>query len=185
MAQISFLLGVCIVSIALRLVDSPISNFSSMIALALFSGAVIRHPAAFLLPVAIRAVTDLLIQAKTGYGFFASWPFDYAAYAAIFLFATYSVRPHRTASIAGGSIVAVCTYFILSNLGVWIMTDMYPQTAAGLMECFTLAIPFARGTVLGNLIAVPIFFAGWNLLAVPATTAETVGGTIATANKDA
>lgn len=156
-----------------------------MAALALFSGAVIRHPAAFLLPVAIRAITDLLIHAKTGYGFFASWPFDYAAYAVIFLFAAYSVRPNRTASIVGGSIFAVGTYFALSNLGVWIMTDMYPQTISGLIECFTLAIPFARGTILGNLIAVPIFFTAWNLLAVPSGTAAAVGAQIATANKDA
>jgi len=62
---------------------------------------------------------------------------------------------------------------------------MYPQTISGLIECFTLAIPFARGTILGNLIAVPIFFTAWNLLAVPSGTAAAVGAQIATANKDA
>ncbi len=185
--QVAVIVGVCCVAVALRLVDSPLSNFSAMAALALFSGAVIRHPAAVLLPLAMRAITDVLIHIQTGYGFFFSWPFDYFAYLLIALFAVYCVRPNRYLAVAGGSIVAVATYFVLSNFGVWAMSGMYPRTTAGLIDCFIMAIPFAKGTVLGNLIAVPVFFSAWNMLAAPSETdAATTGvrSELAAANRD-
>ncbi len=184
-AHVAVLVGVCVVSVSLRLIDSPLSNFASMAALALFTGSIIRHPAAFLLPVAIRAITDLLIHAKTGYGFFPSWPFDYSAYALIYLFAAYNVRPAKYLSVFLGGIAAVGTYFLLSNFGVWFMSDMYPRTAAGLVECFTMAIPFARGTVLGNLIAVPVFFTIWNLFATPAASTTTANADFVATKQDA
>jgi len=50
---------------------------------------------------------------------------------------------------------------------VWLIwPDTYSRSATGLVECFVNAIPFARGTILGNLIAAPAFFAMWNAFAV-------------------
>ena len=98
---------VCLISICLRLIDSPVSNLSSMVALALFCGTVFRHPAGWLLPLGIRLLTDCIIHMKTGYGFFPSWPLDYSAYLLIYAagFAIPATRRwsvgERTAAVFG------------------------------------------------------------------------------------
>lgn len=167
-----FIGAACVVSVCLRLIDSPIANLSSMVALALFCGTAIRHPAGFLLPLAFRLLTDSLIYLKNGYSFFPSWPFDYSAYVLIYLIGLSIPRTSRgrtsrhVLAIAGGTISSILIYFALSNFGVWLMwSETYPHTAAGLMDCFVKAIPFARGTFYGNLLAAPIFYGVWYLFA--------------------
>ena len=64
--------GAVLVTIALRVVGTPIANFGSMVALTLLVGAVSRSPVWGLLPLAVRLLTDVVIELKTGYGFFAS-----------------------------------------------------------------------------------------------------------------
>ena len=165
-SQILVITAACCVSVALRFLDTPLLNFSSVVALSLLCGSVTRHRVAFLLPLAVRVLTDALLHLTTGHGFFPSWPFDYSAYVLIFLVGR-QVSPSRYSAVLGGSIASIVIYFLLSNFGVWLIwPDTYPRTAAGLMDCFVKAVPFARGTILGNLIAAPVFFAMWNAFAV-------------------
>jgi len=42
------------------------------------------------------------------------------------------------------------TFFLISNLGVWWYS--YPHSIAGLLACYTLAIPFYRNTLIGDLV---------------------------------
>ncbi len=171
--QLLVIAGACVISIALRMIDTPMTNFGSMAALALLCGSAVQHRAIFLLPLGVRLLTDLAIHYKTGYGFFASWPFDYAAYIVICVVAA-EIRPQRWLAICGSGIGAVGVYFLLSNFGVWIMSDMYPHTAAGLALCYVKAIPFAKGTILGNLIMAPLFFAAWKIATAASASAEVV-----------
>jgi hypothetical protein len=34
---------------------------------------------------------------------------------------------------------------------------LYPQTLAGLLDCYVRALPFARGTLLSDLLLTPVF----------------------------
>ena len=145
-----------------------------MVALTLLCGSVSRERSSLLLllPLAIRVLTDVLVHAKTGYGFFPSWPFDYSAYAGILLIGRF-VPVRNYAYVIGGGAVSVAMYFVLSNLGVWfIWSETYPRTLSGLVECFAMAIPFARGTIYGNLLIAPIFFVAWNMATNSATQTE-------------
>ena len=45
--------------------------------------------------------------------------------------------------------VASFSFFLISNLGVWLY--WYPHTLAGLTQCYMLALPFYRNTLLGDL----------------------------------
>ena len=165
-SQILILALACCVSAGLRFLDTPLSNVSSMVALALLCGSVVRHPIGCLLPLAVRVLTDCLLHWKTGYGFYPSWFFDYSAYVLVF-FVGRQVMPKRYLAVFGGSIVSIAIFFLLSNIGVWIMwADTYPHTIVGLVDCLVKGLPFARGTMLGNLIAAPMFFAMWNAFAV-------------------
>lgn len=49
--------------------------------------------------------------------------------------------------------IASFTFFLLSNFGVW--WYWYPRSIIGLMSCYSLALPFYRNTLFGDL-----FFGG-------------------------
>ena len=129
--QITVLVCACVITVALRFAEIPLANFGSMAALALLCGATIRHPAGILVPLGIRLLTDVLIQLKTGYGFFGSWPFDYSAYVLIFFVIGRNVIPNRPGRVLGGSLATVAIYFLISNFGAWYLMDMYPPTVTG------------------------------------------------------
>lgn len=45
-------------------------------------------------------------------------------------------------------LLASAAFFLISNFGVWMMSGLYPVSAAGLKDCFLMAIPFFRYQVL-------------------------------------
>lgn len=171
--QLLVIVGACVVTIALRTIDNPMMNLGSMVALAMLCGSVVGHRAIFLLPLAVRLLTDVALHYKTGYGFFASWPFDYAAYIAICVLGS-QICPQQWSKVLRGGAAAIAIYFLLSNFGVWMMGTMYPHDMTGLATCYLKAIPFARGTILGNVIMVPVFFAVWNAVTAADTSADVV-----------
>ena len=48
-------------------------------------------------------------------------------------------------TILGSSLL----FFLVTNLGVWYLG--YPNTLAGLVSCYTLALPFFVNTIIGDL----------------------------------
>ena len=191
--QLGVLIVVSLLTVATRLVDSPMANLSTMAVLALFAGTVVRHPAGLLLPLLIRVLTDGIVHLQTGYGFFPSWPFDYSAYVLIYVIglaiprqplqgedATPGRLIGRLAAVVGGTSLSVLIYFVLSNFGVWQMwPDTYPPTVAGLMDCFTKAIPFVKGTIWGNMVAGPVFYVAWYMVSAAALEEQQVASLLA------
>jgi len=114
-------------TIALRLIEIPAANFGSMLALSLLCGFVIRSPWGCLIPLAVRLITDVALEAKTGYGFWGSWYMDYAAYLLIAIlgrrmFNWQSLKPVATA-IAGVAVTA-----LLAAGTIWFLkTDLPDQ----------------------------------------------------------
>ena len=56
------------------------------------------------------------------------------------------------------SLASAISFFLVSNLATWLFQDMYPKTYAGLLQCYTMAIPFFRGTFASDLIYTPVLF---------------------------
>jgi hypothetical protein len=42
-------------------------------------------------------------------------------------------------------------FFIITNFGIWLSTNYYPKTGAGLAACYTASIPFFHQTLLSDL----------------------------------
>ena len=165
-----------LLAIGLRLIEGPMHNFSAMGALAVLCGAVIRPTwIGLLIPLAARLLTDSVLELRTGHGWYGSIMFDYAAYVASFGIGR-MIRPQRAASALGAGLLAAISFFVVSNVGVWCLPHegmyLYPRTFAGLMDCFTQAIPFARGTFLGDIGFTLAFFGAMNLLPGVLTNAE-------------
>ena len=157
-----------VLAIGLRLIEGPMHNFSAMGTLAVLCGAVIRPTwLGLLIPLAARLLTDSVLELRTGHGWYGSIMFDYAAYVLSFGIGR-MIRPQRAASALGAGLLAAISFFVVSNVGVWCLPHegmyLYPRTIAGLMDCFTQAIPFARGTFLGDIGFTLAFFGMMNFL---------------------
>lgn len=168
----------CVIAVSLRLMALPWINFSAMGALAILCGAVVR-PAwlGLLIPLGCRVLTDCVIESRTGYGFYGSWMFDYAAYVAIFAIGR-RLRPSNMLLGFGTGLMAAAAFFVISNFGVWCMPQdggqfLYPRTLAGLATCFVNAVPFARGTFAGDVGFSVVFFGALQMLAVASPVKDT------------
>ena len=53
-------------------------------------------------------------------------------------------------AVAGATVASSLLFFLLTNLGVWILGSLYPKTSDGLVTCFVAALPFLQNTILGD-----------------------------------
>jgi len=157
------LVGVAaVIAIALRVQPNSLLNFTALGALALLCGAVVRPLwLAVLIPLCCRAITDVVLELQTGYGFYGSWAFDYSAYLIICLVA--SRISFRGWKAPLGGLTSAMIFFLISNFGVWAMAGAgegaYTRDLSGLITCFTLGLPFIKGTLIGDLVFSSVFFA--------------------------
>jgi hypothetical protein len=134
-------------------------NFTPVIALALFSGVYLKKQQAFLLPLVLFAVTDIIL------GFHETMLFTWGTILMIVAIGFWVRRNKNFKTILGGGIFSAVLYHITTNFGVWLMTDIYPMTLAGLTECYVAAIPYFRNSLISTLIYGFILFGGYEAVA--------------------
>ncbi|MFT6850871.1 MAG: hypothetical protein ACJATA_001688, partial [Sphingobacteriales bacterium] len=66
-------------------------------------------------------------------------------------------------SVIKGSLIGSGLFFLITNFAVW-TTGYYSMTFAGLIESYTMAIPFFRNTVVGDLVFNGVFFGAFALV---------------------
>ena len=149
-----------IIAVAFRLVPHPHSwNFTPVAASLLFFGARGSRKQMWI-PVAALIASDLVLNrfvyhAATDLSFLFTW----AWYAGMILLGSGVLRSRATiARVAGASLGASISFFLISNFFVWAAGTMYPHTLAGLMTCFTAAVPFFRGTLAGDMVFSALMF---------------------------
>jgi hypothetical protein len=49
-------------------------------------------------------------------------------------------------------------FFIVSNFGVWVTSGMYAHTLDGLLECYVMALPFFRTSLMADLFYSAVLF---------------------------
>ncbi len=152
------LVGLCV---AVRTTES-VANFAPVAAAALFGGFFFtRRWLALALPLAAMLISDFFIGAY-------SPGVMICVYAALIL--PVACRPWLKSSLSAGR-VATCTvgcsiaFFLLTNAGHWFFTTMYPKSMGGLIECYGMAIPFLRNTLVGNVFWSAMLFGGYVLIA--------------------
>lgn len=136
-------------------------NVEFVTAAALLSGRYLGRKWAVAVPLAIMALTDLVIG--TTYIFLFTW----SAYIVIGLLASQllnvncqlsNVKCVLYASSLG--VGASIWFYLFTNFGVWFLDDwgMYSPTFKGLIDAYIMGIPFLRYNIIGNLVFVPSFF---------------------------
>lgn len=156
-----FILTGIIFSAALsRLVPHP-WNVSPIGAMALFGASFFdRKSLAFFVPLLALLLSDAII------GFYQNILWVYGAFALIVLIGFWVKENRSFSRIFSGSLLSSIVFFLVTNFGVWIsgVEALYPKNFAGFITCLTMAIPFFRNTVLGDLFYVVLLFGGMTVL---------------------
>lgn len=118
-------------------------NVTPITAMALFSGVYFTNKKyAFAIPLITMFLSDLFL------GFSTITPFVYLAFILVGFIGIRSKKINIKTIL-----ISSISFFIITNFGVWLIG--YPKTINGLLECYTLAIPFFRNSLLGDF-----FYAG-------------------------
>ncbi len=123
-------------------------NFSPVAALSLFGAAYLKNKKfAFFVPVAIMFLSDCIL------GFHSTMFFTYGSFALISLLG-FSIFENKISStrVLVASLSASLIFFLVTNFGVWLMQSMYAKNMNGLVDCYIAAIPFLKGSLVGDLI---------------------------------
>jgi hypothetical protein len=160
-------LGLLVLAASLyRVWDGRPFGFAPQIAIAVFSGAVIKNKKwSFLLPLVSMFLSDALYQLLyvNGFskipGFYEGQVSNYMLFTALTVFG-FMVRSFNWKNIFIASVSAPTAYFLVSNLMVWMAGAGYarPKTFSGLIATYADGLPFYGYSILGTLFFSGVFF---------------------------
>jgi hypothetical protein len=153
----------------LRLVRIP--NIDAVGALGLYAGSRLPLWVAWVPPMAVMAVTDLILWKVR-----ADPPFDpwvYASFAVYVLLGRLLTNTRSAARVGWVTVLGSLQFFLITNFGTWytshgVSPPMYPPTFAGLIACYVAGLPFLGYTLLGGLVCSAVVFGADAWLTRPA-----------------
>ena len=143
----SYFLPICLILILSfsRLIPHP-SNFTPILAVGVFSGFYFRN---FLLGALI--VIFSMFLGDLYLGFHDKMFFTYISLAIAVALGLLIKRLKFTEILFSGLVSSVC-YFIITNFGAWLTLEMYEKNFSGLLQSYTLAIPFFHNTLISTFL---------------------------------
>lgn len=163
--------------VAARLLLRDIPNFAPVMGIALFAGFLMQRASlAMAAPLAVMVISD---QVLGGYEF-GMMIVVYTMLAAPVLLRpvmrTLLVEKQRSrwargSGLMGISVGASVTFFLVTNLAVWVQSisgaspmAFYDASIQGLVHCYGQALPFFRYTLAGDLCFTTGLFGSWALV---------------------
>ena len=137
-------------------------NFTPIISIALFGGAYFSKKIAFMLPMTIMVISDIFI----GYYETNLMIIVYGSFLLCVILGFWIKKHKKWHTIFGSSILGALIFFFLTNFAVWTFTPWYAKTFYGLIQCYLMALPFFKNTLLGSLFYSVIFFGAYELIGV-------------------
>lgn len=78
---------------------------------------------------------------------------------ALACFAGGIIKNHKgVISIIATPLVLSITFYVVTNWAVWQFSPLYNHTLQGLMDSYTMAIPFFKNSLTGDLVYTALFF---------------------------
>jgi hypothetical protein len=155
-----FLLAIVGISIIARLLPHA-PNFTPIAALALFAGVYASKFSKWYLvaPLAAMLVSDLFV------GFYEprTMAVVYTSFFVIVLFGLLVQKHKNIATITLATLTGSLVFFAATNFAVWVFSGMYAPTFGGLMLSYSMALPFLKFTLLGDLFYTGLFFGVYEL----------------------
>ena len=155
-------------------------NFSPMFAICLFGAAFYQEIRwSYLVPFCAYLLGDLGIGLLTGnmrFAFYSTQPVVYGSLALMITLGLY-LRNNRTVWTVGGTgLLGATLFFLITNFAVWAFGNggRYPMTSAGLIECYTMALPFFRNSLISMTVFLPVLFSKFCLVEIKLPALEPV-----------
>jgi hypothetical protein len=152
--------------------DIEWSGFSPVIAIALFSGFIIKQKdMSFMLPLLALFISDAVIQVLYTQdlfpyaGFYGGQWKNYLVLMAATLIG-WALKGRNYQSLLAGTIAAPTVFFLVSNFMVWTGTSeaVYAKSFSGLMTCYEAGLPFYRNSLVATLVFLPVILFLYNYL---------------------
>ncbi|MEW4528948.1 DUF6580 family putative transport protein [Maioricimonas sp. JC845] len=154
-------------------------NFSPVPAICLFGAAYFQDRRwAFGLPILAWLLGDLgifaLVSMHSGISagaemaFYRSQIFVYLGFALVVLCGMPLRSKVSWLRVAGCGVAGSVAFFVLTNFAIWALPDVsrYPQTLAGLIDCFISALPFYRNFLVATGVFSAILFSPLGVRAI-------------------
>jgi hypothetical protein len=145
-------------------------NFSPIIGMAIFAGAVIKdRRLAFALPLLAMFLSDVLFEVFNIAPGFWGWGqlVGYGILALITLIA-FSMKKINVLTIAGYSIGSSLLFFLLSNSAFFVFDNpiyhLYPQNFSGYIGSLVGGLPFLKTGLIADLVYSGVLFGTYYLL---------------------
>ncbi len=156
LSKIILIIALIMVAVAWRLINYRLSiapNLELITVVSVLGAITFGWSAGLIIAISSMIISDLFI------GNSSIFIFTWSAFAIIGLSASllkrFNQQPKKQfIGSIGFAVVGSFFFFLFTNLGVWLQ-GWYPMTWQGLITCFSLAIPFYRTMLIGNLILVP------------------------------
>ncbi len=133
-----------------RLLPHP-ANVVPIGAIALFAGLYMPRRIAIVATLLPMLLSDMII------GFY-HWQMMISVYGcfAISIYIGSLIKQKTLQNVVGATLAGSIIFFGVTNAAVWAFGSMYAKTFTGLMESHTMALPFFRNSLIGDLFFVGI-----------------------------
>ncbi len=128
-----------------RLLPHP-PNFTPILAVGIFAGFYFKQ---FFLSSFIVILSMFI--GDIYFGFHNTMFFTYISLATVVSLGLIIKKFGFTEIIFAGLLGSVC-FFIISNFGVWLVSEIYEKNINGLIQCYIMAIPFFHKTLASTLL---------------------------------
>ncbi len=148
-----------ILGLSARLLPHP-ANFAPIGAIALFAALYLPKKYALIIPLIAMFISDIFI------GFY-SLPIMLSVYIGFTIMSLIGLlvkKNKKFSTILGGTLVGSILFFLLTNFAVWTFGTMYSHTFSGLIQSYTMAIPFFKNSLLGDLFYSGIIIGGFEFV---------------------
>ena len=134
-----------ILGILTRLIPHP-PNFTALGAITIFAGAfIIDKRLSFFIPIITMLISDLIL----GYEIQVSVYISFIIMVRLGNLLKNDKGPNKIIPIA---IIGSIVFFIITNFTVFMTSNMYTKDIFGLLQCYTLAIPFFTYSLISTAL---------------------------------
>jgi hypothetical protein len=141
-----------------RLLPHP-PNFAPVGATSLFAGARLPRWQAYLIPIALLAITDPILSPLRGFPPYTRYSlFTYLSFLIAVWLGRFLRNTENISRIAAITVLNSIQFFLITNFGSWLWFQAYPHTAAGLATCYLAAIPFFGWTLASDILYTGVLF---------------------------
>ena len=141
-----FPIGLILILALSRLMPHP-DNFTPIIALAIMSSYFFRN-----VNFSYTVMLFSMLLADFFIGFYSYMLFVYVSLFLIVLIFFKISKKMNYKNLFIFSFFGSVIFFLISNFGVWLVGNLYERNINGLIECYFMAIPFFRNTIISTLI---------------------------------